>query len=164
MVAELEAGSRPDAALHAAADVCADVCADHRAALRSAAAAMVRAQPVSSLAKVEDLAAIGCALEVAERTGAPLADVLARVADDIEAAESRSQRVASLTAGPRSSALLLALLPVLGVVLGSSLGARPVHLLLAGRSGQLLLLAGVVLDVLGVLWTRRLVSSASRRP
>lgn len=158
MVAELDAGSRPDAALRAAAELCPG----HGEALRSAAVALARAEPAASL-RTDELAPLGCAFDVARSTGAPLADVLARAADDLEATEICAQRVTSLTAGPRSSAALLALLPVLGLVLGSSLGARPLHVLLTGTSGQLLLLVGVVLDVLGVLWTRRIVVNAGRR-
>lgn len=158
MVAELDAGSRPDAALRSAAELCPD----HGDALRSAALAYARGESATSL-RIDELAPLRCAFDVAASTGAPLADLLARAADDLEAIEARRQRVTSLTAAPRSSAALLALLPVLGMVLGSSLGARPLHVLLIGGSGQALLLAGVVLDVLGVLWTRRIVVNAGRR-
>ena len=156
VAADLDAGARPDDALAAAADV-----SPHYAvALHRASVAAGRGESFTS--DDVDLAPLAIGYSVAARSGAPLAGVLARVADDLEQAESRSQRLAALTAGPRASAAVLALLPVLALLLGESIGARPVHVLLHNDSGKQLACAGVVLDALGVIWVRYLVHSARR--
>jgi tight adherence protein B len=155
MVAELEAGTRPTDALRAAADVCPEYTAEFASAASGAAWAggtVVTTSP--------ELAAIGHAFTVATSTGAPLAAVLDRVADDIEHSRSRVLRLSALTAGPRASAAMLAALPALGLLLGASIGAHPLRVLFASSGGQLLCCAGAVLDALGVLWTRRILARA----
>jgi tight adherence protein B len=57
---------------------------------------------------------------------------------------------------------LLAGLPLLGIVLGQSLGAQPLHLLLRRPIGWALLATGITLDLVGVAWTRLLVNRALR--
>jgi tight adherence protein B len=63
-------------------------------------------------------------------------------------------------AGARSTSTLLAVLPLLGIGLGAGMGAHPVTILLAQPRGQTALVIGVMLEVLGVLWTRRIIVSA----
>ena len=66
------------------------------------------------------------------------------------------------TAGPRSSARLLAGLPLLGLAMGSGVGADPWAVLTTTGSGQALLVAGVLLEVAGIAWTGRLVRRIGR--
>jgi tight adherence protein B len=154
IVADLDAGARPDLAMYAAAEVCPA----HERDLRRMAGALADGTAIE--AGHPDLVPLAHACAVAARTGAPLAAVLGRVADDVEQAEARRLRLDALTAGPRASSLVLALLPVLGLVLGSSLGARPVHFLVESGAGRWLACAGVVFDALGVLWVRRILRGA----
>jgi tight adherence protein B len=102
------------------------------------------------------------AWSVAVTTGAPMADVVRRVADDVAARLEQRRGVSAAVAGARSSALLLAGLPVLGLLLGAAMQARPLEVLLQTPAGQLLGLAGVTLDALGVLWTQFLIARAER--
>lgn len=105
-------------------------------------------------------AAIVAGARLAARTGAPLASVLERVgaalADD-EAVEV--QRRAAL-AGPRATVRVLTWLPLVGAVLGWSLGADPVGVLLDGGAGTLLLLAAGLLTWIGRRWSGRLLRTA----
>ena len=88
--------------------------------------------------------------------------MLERVAADLSVQREHDAAVAAALAGPRSSAAVLAALPVLGVLLGIAMDADPLGLLLATPAGQLLCLVGVGFDVLGLLWTRRLANAALR--
>jgi tight adherence protein B len=97
---------------------------------------------------------------LSERSGAPVATVLDRLEEDLRGRTRRRQAVATQLAGARSTALLLAGLPTLGVALGIGMGAAPIPVLFGTTTGQLALLAGVVLDSAGVLWTARIVANA----
>jgi tight adherence protein B len=59
-------------------------------------------------------------------------------------------------AGARSTARILAALPIFGIALGYSLGARPLTFLTATPAGWLCLAAGLGLTALGLHWTSRL--------
>jgi tight adherence protein B len=97
---------------------------------------------------------------VSQRSGAPAAAVLDRVEQDLRALQDQRREVASALSGARSTGTLLAVLPLLGIGLGAGLGAHPITVLLAQPRGQVALLAGVVLEALGVFWTSRIIASA----
>jgi tight adherence protein B len=63
-------------------------------------------------------------------------------------------------AGPRATMALLAGLPLLGIVLGQSVGAHPLDLLLHHPLGWGLLASAVVLDATGVVVTRAIAVRA----
>ena len=106
--------------------------------------------------------AVMAASELARTLGAPLAQVLDRVAGGLAAdAEAAGERRAAL-AGPRATARVLTGLPVLGAVLGAAVGADPVGVLLGGGFGTLALALGAGLIVVGRWWISRLVRVAAR--
>jgi tight adherence protein B len=161
VVAELSAGSRPDAALGAGAAVAPEHASAFAAAASSAAAGGDVAGALLTSAAA-DLTPLAHAWRVAEESGAPLADVLGRVAADLADHEQQQRSVAVALAGPRSSAALLAGLPVIGVALGAAMGARPLGFLLGTPPGRLVCCAGALLDAAGVIWTQRLMLRAER--
>lgn len=156
IAAELEAGGRPAMALEAAAEACPQ----HRAALTTAAEACRHGGDLPLDAPA--LSGLAHAWRIATVTGAPLAAVIRRVGDDLAGRTDQRRRVSSAVAGARSSAAMLAGLPVLGLLLGAAMQARPLDVLLGSPSGRLLCLVGVTLDCAGVLWTQRLTSHAER--
>ncbi len=102
----------------------------------------------------------GC-LEVAERSGAPLAGILGQYAAQLDAElDGLSARDTAL-AGPRATVVLLTWLPVVGLVLGFALGINPVKILTGSVPGQLALSVGLVLMLASRLWSRRLVLRAA---
>ena len=93
--------------------------------------------------------------------GAPLADILQTVAGGVaESGRAEASRRAAL-AGPRSTARLLACLPVVGLGLGMLVGADPASLLLDGGLGSAVGALGIGLMVVGHLVTRRLIRAAT---
>jgi tight adherence protein B len=154
LAAELEAGSQPAAAFVAAADLSPA----HAAELRGAAERCAAGEDPAFTAAA--LAGLGHAWRVADGTGAPLAAVCERVAGDLAARVDQQQAVSVGVAGARSSAALLAGLPVVGLLLGTAMDAHPVDVLFASASGRLVCLAGVVLDAAGLLWTQWLTARA----
>ena len=96
----------------------------------------------------------------ARALGAPLADVLERVALSVAADEEAVGELRAATAGPRATARVLAWLPVLGLLVASALGADPVGVLLGGGVGSFAALVGLGLLLVGRLWTRALLARA----
>ncbi len=156
MAAELEAGASPATAVSAGAEVSPG----HGPALR-ALAARVEVGTEPHLAESDaDLAALEHAWRVAATTGAPLADVWSRVARDLNQQVEQRRAVAGALAGARSSSALLAVLPVVGVLLGTAMQAEPLHVLAATSAGHVMLLLGVCLDAAGLGWTHWLTARA----
>ena len=95
-------------------------------------------------------------------TGAPMADILDACALGVtEAMEARAAREVAL-AGPESSAYMLALLPIIGVALGYAMGADPLGFLLGSMLGNVVLAAGCVCEISGIILVRKLVQRAVR--
>ncbi len=103
-----------------------------------------------------DLAAC---LDVAERSGAPLADILARYAAQLDAELDAAAARETALAGPKATATLLLWLPAAGLMLGFAMGVNPVTVLTGSPVGWALLACGGLLIFTGRWWTRRLIRS-----
>ncbi|MEV5826614.1 type II secretion system F family protein [Spirillospora sp. NPDC052242] len=108
-------------------------------------------------------------LDACWRVGAERGGTLATVLDGLAAAlrdeEAQRQDVSVQLAGPRATARLLAVLPLLGIAMAAALGARPLSFLCGSLPGLACLIAGVALNVTGLYWTARLARNAeSPRP
>lgn len=99
---------------------------------------------------------------LADRTGAPLADLLERIEADARAADRGLAAAAAQAAGARATAWLLAALPLGGIGLGYSIGVDPVAVLLHTPVGAGSAVAAVVLQVGGLLWAERLGATPGR--
>jgi tight adherence protein B len=105
-----------------------------------------------------DVAArVNAALAVADRTGAPVADVLDRLDHDLRSATRLRATITAQAAGSRASAWLLAVLPVAGVALGPLVGADNGRVLLHTSVGAACVCLAVVLQLGGLAWSSRLV-------
>lgn len=93
--------------------------------------------------------------QLATDHGLPIATLMRAAQGDIAERQRFSDSVRSGLAGARATAAILAGLPVLGVLLGQLLGARPVSFLL-GVGGWLLVL-GLLLACGGLLWSDRII-------
>jgi tight adherence protein B len=106
---------------------------------------------------------VAAAVRLSSHTGCSLAGVVSAVEDDLRARLQADQELRSAVAGPRASAAVLAALPVLGLVMGSGVGADPWRVLTTTGTGTLLLVVGVSLELAGVTWSARLVRRAVQR-
>lgn len=159
LAGELTAGARPAAALAAAAATTPAM----DGLFGSAAEAALRGADAAALLTASGepgVRSIGVAWRLVETTGAALTGVIERVAADLASADTQRRTVATALAGPRSSAALLSGLPALGIGLGAAMGAAPLRFLLGDPNGAAVCCAGVLLDVGGVLWMRRIVRRA----
>lgn len=112
----------------------------------------------------DGLLALARAWQVAQDSGAPMAELLERVSE----AQSRERRIRGVLeselAGPRATARLLALLPAAGVWLGIGLGGDPAGFLLHNGIGQICLVLAVALAGAGLVWVERIADQTWRRP
>lgn len=99
---------------------------------------------------------------VAATSGAALAPAIDRVADALQDEIDLGRDVTSTLAGPRATVHLLAGLPLIGLLLGTAIGARPVDFLLGSGPGIGCLLAAGALDAAGIAWARRIARRAAR--
>ena len=97
------------------------------------------------------------AVALAERTGAPLADLLERIEADARAVDRADASVAAQIAGSQATAWLLAGLPAGGIALGYAIGTDPLAVLLHTPVGAGCAAGAIALQVAGMAWTRRLM-------
>lgn len=103
-------------------------------------------------------------LEVSDRSGAPLTEVLSRYAAQLDLALDSASARATALAGPTATARLLGWLPVFGLGLGYLTGLQPLAVLFGSPAGVTLACAGATLMLLGRFWSGRLVAAAGKEP
>ena len=102
------------------------------------------------------LSTVAAAWRVSERSGAPIADVLSRVADNLRK-ERRVREIVDIElASARASGQMMALLPFGAVGLGALAGVNSFQFLFGTPAGAWLFCGAVVLTAAGVLWIDRL--------
>ncbi|MEU4622458.1 hypothetical protein AB0G04_21130 [Actinoplanes sp. NPDC023801] len=97
---------------------------------------------------------------LAERTGAPAADLLERIESDARSADRSAKTAVAQASGAQTTALLLAALPLAGIALGHGIGADPLAVLLGTPLGAAALAAAVLLQCAGLKWAQRLSERA----
>ncbi|MDA4887260.1 type II secretion system F family protein [Streptomyces sp. MS2A] len=108
----------------------------------------------------EGLRGLAACWRVAVDQGAGLAAGLDRLEGALRAERDQRSDLRAQLAGARATAVMLAGLPAFGLLLGVALGADPLHVLLHTGAGLGCLLAGGVLESLGVWWVARIVRGA----
>jgi tight adherence protein B len=165
LAVELRAGRPPAEALAAAAgaavgDAAQVLSAAAVAAGRGGDVAGVLAGGAAGTAAPALLRGLAACWSLCASTGGGLAVAAERLQEAERDAADRRRAVDAELAGPRATAGLLAGLPLLGVLLGTALGADPLRLLLTTPLGLACLALGLGLDGLGLWWSRRLASRA----
>jgi tight adherence protein B len=104
---------------------------------------------------------LAACFDVAEASGCPLADVLARFAAQLEVEDDADAARQTALAGPKATVSLLTWLPMMGLGLGMALGVDPLAMLFGTPLGMAALAAGAALTVAGRIWSARLVHAAA---
>jgi tight adherence protein B len=165
LVGELRVGSHPVRAFGIAAD---ESLGGVAMSLRAVAArAKLGADVTAGLRAAAQVSAlpgqwerIAVCWQLASDHGLAIATLMRAAQRDIAERQQFSARVWSGMAGARATAAILAGLPVLGVLLGQLIGARPLGFLLNGHAGGCLLVIGTTLACVGLLWSDRITERA----
>jgi tight adherence protein B len=167
LVGELRVGAHPVGAFTVAAEEVSGRVADGMRAV--AARARLGADVAAGL---DDVAVVSplpmhwqrlaVCWRLAEARGLAVATLMQTAAQDIVQRERFSSRVTAAMAGARTTAAMLAGLPVIGIALGQLIGAEPIAFLIAPGVGGWLLVVGVLLACAGLLWSDRIVAGALR--
>ncbi|MER6387502.1 type II secretion system F family protein [Streptomyces sp. NPDC001523] len=168
-VGELRAGAQPGQALGAAlrrtASGAGGLGAVEAGVLAAAAFGGDVARALREASRepgAEGLAGMAACWRVSVDGGAGLAAGLDRLEGALRAERDREESLRAQLAGARSTAVVLALLPLVGLVIGTGLGADPLAVLLHTPMGWGCLVAGAVLEALGMVWCRRIVRAGER--
>ncbi|MET8246698.1 type II secretion system F family protein [Streptomyces sp. NPDC005202] len=163
LAGEVRAGRQPGEALLRAARDLAGV-GDAQAAVLAAARfggdvpgalATAARQPGA-----EGLLGLAACWRVAVDQGAGLAAGLDRLEGALRAERDQRADLRAQLAGARATAVMLAGLPALGLLLGTAMGADPLHVLLHTGAGLGCLVIGGVLEGVGLWWALRIVRRA----
>lgn len=161
---ELRAGRQPDQAMLSAGGLAARDLDDKGAAVLAAARfggdVPEALRETARTPGAEGLLGVAACWQVAVEGGAGLAEGLDRIAGALRAQRTQREELRAQLAGPRSTALMLALLPAFGLLLGSAMRADPMRVLLHTPAGLTCLAVGGLLEGAGLAWTRRLVRGA----
>jgi tight adherence protein B len=163
LVGELRVGAHPVAAIGVAARESDGRVAQSlgavaaRALLGADVAAGLRAEAVRSMSPGHWERLAVC-WQLAQIHGLAIATLMQAAQRDLTERERFRARVEAGMAGARTTAGVLAALPLLGVLLGCAIGADPVGFLFSGGVGGWLLCGGTVLIGAGLLWSDHITS------
>ncbi|MFF8610240.1 type II secretion system F family protein [Streptomyces sp. NPDC015346] len=110
----------------------------------------------------EGLAGLAACWQVAVDGGAGLAAGLDRLEAALREHRDQRERMRAQLAGAWATVAVLAVLPVVGLALGTALGARPLHVLLHTPVGLGCLVVGGALEAAGLWWAARIVRGGER--
>ena len=166
LVGELRVGAHPVAAFSAAAgEVDGAVAASLRAVAARARLGADVAGGLRSVARNSSLSGqwerLAVCWQLAQDHGLAIATLMQAAQRDIVERGRFTAKVDAGMTGARTTAAVLAGLPVLGVGLGQLIGADPVAFLLSGGSGGWLLVIGVALACGGLVWSDRITAQVS---
>ncbi|MEU9156466.1 type II secretion system F family protein [Streptomyces sp. NPDC048417] len=108
----------------------------------------------------DGLLGLAACWRVAVDQGAGLAAGLDRLDAALRAERDQRADLRAQLSGARATAVLLAALPALGLLLGSAMGADPLRVLLHTGAGLGCLVAGAVFEGAGIWWAARIVRGA----
>ncbi|WP_433228261.1 type II secretion system F family protein [Actinomadura formosensis] len=158
MAAELSAGRTPDKAFTAAAAVLDPQVSEEL--LRIPRPPPDHLDELAARPGAEGLRLLAACWRIGAERGGTLATVLDGLAGALRAEEAQRQDVSVQLAGPRATARLLAVLPLLGLAMAAALGAHPIPFLCGTLPGLACLIVGMALNFLGLYWTRHLAKNA----
>lgn len=167
VAARLRAGASVPVALSAAAER-AEVAAGQPRGAASVPAVVQQLRAASRIAAsggdvgtaFAEVTSIGPLVSLAASHGIPLAGLCEQAHAHLEQSQRHRRATAASLQGPRTTALVLTLLPGVGILMGTVMGADPLGLLFGGGLGGILLVVGVGLCCAGFAWAQVVLNRA----
>ncbi|WP_345645869.1 type II secretion system F family protein [Streptomyces tremellae] len=163
LAGEVRAGAQPVRALRDAAAVTGGLGGDEAsvaAAVRFGGDVPAALRRAARAPGADGLVGLAACWRVAVDGGAGLASGLERLEGALRAECDQRQGLRAQLAGAWSTVVVLAVLPAVGIALGSAMGAGPLRVLLHTPAGLACLAVGGLLEAAGLWWAARVVSAA----
>lgn len=112
-------------------------------------------------AETDEFARIAPLFTLSASRGVPLSRLVAAARDDIDHTRRHRAATNAALAGPKTTAVVLALLPFAGLLMGAAMGANPLALLAGGGLGGALLTVGTALVCAGVIVSQHIIQGAT---
>ncbi|MEU6405441.1 type II secretion system F family protein [Streptomyces sp. NPDC046985] len=163
LAGEVRAGRQPGAALLEAARDSGGLGESQAAVLAAARFGGDVPRALAAAARqpgAEGLRGLAACWRVAVDQGAGLAAGLDRLEAALRTERDQRADLHAQLAGSRATAVMLAALPALGLLLGTAMGADPLHVLLHTGAGLGCLLVGGALEAVGLWWALGIVRRA----
>ena len=112
-------------------------------------------------AGTDEFARIAPLFALSASRGVPLSRLVAAARDDIDHTRRHRAATNAALAGPKTTAVVLALLPFAGLLMGAVMGANPLALLTGGGLGGALLTVGTALVCAGVIVSQHIIQGAT---
>lgn len=162
LTGELLVGAHPIAAFAAAASESAGAVGDSLRAVASRAQLGADvAEGIRAAAAVSPVPEywhrLAVCWQLAAEHGLPMSVLMRTAHRDILDRQRFADRTHAALAGARATAVILAALPLLGVLFGELIGANPLRFLFGGGLGGALLVAGVTFICAGMAWADRII-------
>lgn len=109
-----------------------------------------------------ELARLSALWGVSTRRGVPIAALLHAAREELDATIRHRNATQAALAGPKTTALILCALPLAGIALGASMGARPIAFLTSPGLGSACLVAGTTLVSAGFLLSNTIIERATQ--
>ncbi|MBX3116937.1 MAG: type II secretion system F family protein [Cryobacterium sp.] len=103
---------------------------------------------------------LGTVWSVAEESGSPLGRTLLSFADSLQDVAETGREIETALAGPKATARVVLLLPLIGILFGLGLGFDLLGVLFGTDLGRLCLLCGGSLAATAVYWNKALIRRA----
>ncbi len=160
LAGELNAGQAPIQALQFALD--AGPVDFHRFAqsIRLGADPLSQCTQLARIPGCEAALSLAACWRVGSNAGSGLVDTMEQLAQGLRDDLAVRAEVQSQIAGPQATARFLAALPVAGPVLATALGVNFGAVLFTTSVGHWCVVLGLLLDVLGLWWVHRIMTSA----
>lgn len=155
-IGELQAGAQLQQALRTASTQVTEP------RLRHALTAVALQQIPSDSTDVPAIELLESGRQISETTGMSLVGILRHIRDRLDQEQRHQARTAAALGGAKTTAIILAVLPVCGVFMGFALGVNNIAILLNTGVGNLLLVAGLCAECAGLVWNNRIIERAAQ--
>lgn len=108
-----------------------------------------------------ELARLAALWRVSASRGVPVGRLIAAARDELDHARRHRAATNAALAGPSTTAVVLAALPLAGVAMGTAMGANPLSFLTGGGIGSVLLMVGTALVCAGVIVSQKIIKEAA---
>lgn len=102
-------------------------------------------------ARTPELARVQAMWSLAATHGIPVTGLVTAARDELDHSQRHRKATRAALAGPTTTAIILSLLPLAGVLMGTAMGANPVGFLTGGGVGGILLIVGTAFLCAGVI-------------